>query len=138
MYNLQRFLDAQEYDYSIALKEIKAGMKMSHWMWYIFPQLKELGHSPTAKYYGIENLKEAKEYYKHPVLKERLLEITDSLLQISSNDPTEVMGYPDDLKLKSSMTLFYEVSKNKIFKDVLDKYYNGEMDVLTLDYIKST
>lgn len=133
MYNLQRFIDAQERIYPVALEEIKSGMKTSHWMWFIFPQIKGLGFSKTAQYYGIEDLQEAKEYYQHPILGTRLIEITSELLKLDANDPEFVMGYPDNLKLKSSMTLFYAASGDELFIQVLDKYYNGERDDLTLN-----
>lgn len=134
--SLERFVSAQEYDYEIALYEIRKGRKQSHWMWYIFPQIQGLGYSPTAQYYAIENRKEAVEYLKHPILGTRLIEISEALLSLKENDATRIMGYPDDLKLKSSMTLFYAISKNDIFKKVLDKYFEGEMDDKTLKILK--
>ena len=134
--SLERFVSAQEYDYEIALFEIRKGRKLSHWMWYIFPQIQGLGYSPTAQYYAIENRKEAVEYLKHPILGTRLIEISEALLSLKENDATRIMGYPDDLKLKSSMTLFYEISKNYIFKKVIDKYFEGEMDGKTLKILK--
>lgn len=125
---LERFVKAQEHSYRTALSEIKSGQKMSHWMWYIFPQLKALGYSPTAKYYGIVDRKEAEDYIAHPVLGWRLREISGELLKLESSDPGYVMGYPDDLKLKSSMTLFLEVSGDQVFQQVLDKFFQGEKD----------
>lgn len=136
MADLERFLKAQEYSYDTALKEIKNGKKVSHWMWYIFPQIEGLGTSSTAMYYAIKDKKEAEEYISHPVLWNRILEISSALLSTDSSDPYEVMGYPDNRKLKSSMTLFYEVSGNEIFKKVLDKFYNGEEDGFTLEMLK--
>ncbi|MGN0565247.1 MAG: DUF1810 domain-containing protein [Candidatus Limousia pullorum] len=133
MADLERFLKAQEYSYDTALKEIKNGKKVSYWMWYIFPQIEGLGTSSTAMYYAIKDKKEAEEYISNPVLWNRILEISSVLLSIDSSDPYEVMGYPDNRKLKSSMTLFYEVSGNEIFKKVLDKFYNGEEDGFTLE-----
>lgn len=135
MYNLNRFLAAQENVYPIALEEIKAGEKQSHWMWYIFPQHKALGHSHLAKYYGLENIDETKEYFEHPTLRHRLVEITQALLSLPDNDPTAIMGYPDDLKLRSSMTIFWEATHEPIFQQVLDKFFDGEEDKLTLQYI---
>ena len=132
---LERFLKAQEYDYEIALSEIKSGQKMSHWMWYIFPQLKELGYSPTAKYYGIVDRKEAEDYLTHPVLGARLREISGELLKLESCDAGYVMGYPDDLKLKSSMTLFLEVGGDQIFQQVLDKFFQGGKDQKTVQLL---
>lgn len=134
---LDRFIKAQELDYNIALSEMKSGRKRSHWMWYIFPQIKGLGFSSTAQYYAIQNKKEAEEYLAHPVLGKRLLEISEVLLQIESSDASRVMGYPDDMKLKSSMTLFYLVSGNDIFKQVLDKFFDGKIDKKTEDLLYS-
>lgn len=136
-YNLERFIKAQEFNYEIALNEIKNGKKVSHWIWYIFPQIDGLGHSSTAKYYAISCLDEAKAYLNNNILKFRLVEICEALLDLDNNDPIEVMGYIDAKKLKSSMTLFNEVSSNSIFKQVLDKYYYGKKDNKTLDIIKN-
>lgn len=129
---LKRFVKAQEHEFAQALREIKDGRKMSHWMWYIFPQLQGLGHSSTAQYYAIKDREEAEAYMKHPVLGSRLLEISGELLKLKSNDAREVLGWPDDLKLKSSMTLFEMVSAEPVFGQVLDKFYNGERDGKTL------
>ena len=131
-YDLSRFVTAQERSYDAALSEIINGRKRTHWMWYIFPQLDGLGRSSTAQYYAISNLQEAKEYYAHPVLGPRLVEITEALLTLDSDDATAVMGYPDDLKLHSSMTLFAVASGNPVFSKVLEKYYGGSQDRLTL------
>ena len=119
-------------DYEQALKEIKKGRKTSHWIWYIFPQIAGLGFSSTSKYYSIKDKNEAIEYLKNNTLKNRLIEICEALLSLESDDATYVMGYPDDLKLKSSMTLFSEVSDIDVFKKVLDKFYNGEKDEMTI------
>ena len=132
---LERFLKAQEQDYKIALEEIRSGQKMSHWMWYIFPQLKELGYSSTAKFYGIRDREEAEVYLAHPILGQRLREISGELLNLESCDAGYVMGYPDDLKLKSCMTLFLEVSGEAVFQQVLDQYFQGEKDKETLNYL---
>ena len=105
-YDLSRFHRAQPRDYDQALSEIRAGRKRSHWIWYIFPQIQGLGYSSTAQFYAIQDLSEAKAYLADPVLRERLLEISGALLGLESSDPSAVMGYPDDLKLRSSMTLF--------------------------------
>ena len=129
---LERFVKAQERSYQTARSEIQYGQKMSHWMWYIFPQLKELGYSSTAKYYGIVDRKEAEAYLAHPVLGNRLREISSELLKLESCDPGYVMGYPDDLKLKSCMTLFLEISGESMFQKVLDKFFDGEKDEATL------
>ncbi|MBQ8590918.1 MAG: DUF1810 domain-containing protein [Firmicutes bacterium] len=132
---LERFLEAQERSYKTALSEIRYGQKMSHWMWYIFPQLKGLGYSSTAKYYGIEGREEAEAYLAHPVLGQRLREISGELLKLESCDAGYVMGYPDDLKLKSSMTLFLEVGGETVFQQVLDKFFDGEKDRKTLELL---
>lgn len=135
-YNLERFLEKQERDYPVALSEIRAGRKQSHWIWYIFPQLKGLGSSTYAQFYGIEDADEARAYLAHPVLGARLREICGALmgLGLDQNDPAEVMGgYPDDMKLQSSMTLFASVSEEgSVFHDVLYKFFGGEMDKKTL------
>ena len=133
MADLSRFLNAQARDYETALREIRAGHKRSHWIWYIFPQIQGLGFSSTAQYYAIENLEEAKAYLADPVLRERLLEISNALLALDSCDPSEVMGYPDDLKLRSSMTLFSLAEPEcTVFRDVLDKFYDGQEDSRTI------
>ncbi|MDD7452093.1 MAG: DUF1810 domain-containing protein [Treponema sp.] len=134
-YNLERFKKAQERDYPAALTEIKNGHKETHWIWYIFPQLKELGYSSTAKYYGL-TVDEAKAYIADDVLKSRLIEISEVLLNLNNNNATEVMGYPDDLKLKSSMTLFGEVAPEiDVFGKVLEKFFGGVKDERTLELI---
>ena len=133
--DLERFLKAQEKDYEHALNEIKNGRKTGHWIWYIFPQIAGLGFSSTSKYYSIKDKNEAIEYLKNKTLKNRLIEICEALLFLESDDATYVMGYPDDLKLKSSMTLFDEVSDIDVFKKVLDKFYNGEKDEMTISLL---
>ena len=135
-YDLQRFHKAQIFDYPVALGEIKNGRKESHWMWYIFPQLKELGYSSTAKYYGLTK-DEAKAYLKDEILKSRLIEISQVLLELKSNDATEIFGYPDDLKLKSSMTLFSEIAPEiEVFDKVLEKFFSGKKDNKTLELLE--
>lgn len=132
-YNLQRFIDAQQNDYTTALAEIKNGRKRSHWMWYIFPQIQGLGLSSISKHYAIRNISEAQTYLLHPVLGKRLVEISSELLKLQSNNATEIFGSPDDMKLKSSMTLFSQVAgAYPIFQKVLDRFFNGEKDPLTL------
>ena len=132
---LERFVKAQENSYETALKEIQCGRKRSHWMWYIFPQMKGLGYSSTAQYYAIQSRKEAEAYLKHPILSKRLIEISETLLECESSSASKIFGYPDDMKLKSSMTLFALVSDNKIFKDVLNKFFAGEMDRKTIQLL---
>ena len=135
MDGLERFVQAQADSYARALRDIKSGRKTSHWMWYIFPQLSGLGHSQTARYYAIRERAEAEAYLAHPVLGKRLLEISSELLKLESSDATAVMGWPDDLKLKSSMTLFSLVSREPVFRQVLEKYFRGEEDVYTVQAI---
>ena len=136
-YNLERFIKIQKEDYAMALKEIKNGRKRNHWMWYIFPQLKGLGTSAMAQYYGLENLEEAKEYYNNNYLRKNLLEITKALLSLDNTNIESILGYPDNLKLLSCMTLFEIVDKNeKTFSQILDKYYNGKRDTNTIHLIK--
>ena len=139
MSELDRFIRAQEYNYSDALKEIKNGQKISHWIWYVFPQIKGLGKSDTAKWYAIKDLQEAKDYLNNEILSNRLEQICKALLDLDCNDAYKIFGSPDDMKLKSSMTLFeIAAPENKIFKRVLDKYFNGERDQKTIEIISST
>lgn len=137
-FDLERFIKAQERDYETALEEIRRGRKRSHWIWYIFPQITGLGFSSMSQYYGIASIKEAKAYMENACLRDRLLEISEALLALESNDPGNVMGYPDDLKLCSSMTLFAEAApEEKIFQAVLDKYFDGRKDQRTLQILES-
>jgi uncharacterized protein (DUF1810 family) len=136
-FNLDRFKKAQVSDYATALSEIKNGRKESHWMWYIFPQLKGLGFSSMADFYGIDGLAEAKAYIADDLLRGRLVEISDTLLGVASSDAREVMGYPDDLKLKSCMTLFMEAAPEiDVFGKVLEKFFGGEKDLKTVKMMK--
>lgn len=134
--NLERFIEAQEYNYQDALKEIKSGRKCSCWMWYVFPQLAGLGRSSTAKYYGITDLQEAQDYINDPLLRARLVEISEALLALDTNDAYRVFGCPDNMKLKSSMTLFAIAAPElKVFQKVLDKYFGGERDKRTIELL---
>lgn len=136
---LKRFTEAQEKSYQTALSEIQAGRKRSHWMWYIFPQLKGLGFSETSRYYGISGLDEATKYLTHPILGQRLKEICNVLLTLQSNNATIVFGDPDDMKLKSSMTLFSQVPcADRVFQAVLMKFFGGQKDDNTLRLLKTT
>ena len=136
-YDLARFVKVHEFNYTKALSEIQNGRKRTHWMWYIFPQLKELGRSSTAKYYGIENIEEATEYLNHPVLGARLNEISEALLSNEKSNPYEVMGDIDGLKLCSSMTLFAEViGYDSVFGRVIEKYYDGKKDENTVRLLR--
>ena len=138
-YNLERFKEAQRQDYVTALSEIRNGRKESHWIWYIFPQLKELGYSSTAKYYGIEDRGEAEAYIKDDLLRERLIEISEALMFLESNNPSDVMGYPDNLKLRSCMTLFNIVAPEiDVFGMVLDKFYSGRKDDRTVELLSKS
>lgn len=137
-YNLDRFKSAQDGGiYEEALKEARNGEKRNHWMWFIFPQMKGLGTSRSAELYGIENPGEAKAYLEDPVLGARLREICAALLEQPQSDPEIIFGFPDYLKLRSSMTLFDLVSPKDVFADILDKFYHGESDQSTLSIINS-
>ena len=130
---LDRFINAQERTYEVALAEIKNGQKKTHWMWYIFPQLRGLGFSQMAYTYGIVDLNEAKEYLAHPILSERLIKITKALLDLNENDPEVILGDVDALKLKSSMTLFSLASEEgSVFYKTLEKFFEGSLDRETL------
>ena len=136
MGSIQRFVNAHTTSYSTALKEIKSGHKQSHWIWYIFPQLKGLGFSYMSDFYGIENLNEAQEYMKHPILAKHMIEICNALLLLDNDDSDDVMGYPDNLKLCSSMTLFKHANPDiEIFQKVLDKFFSGIEDEKTLEML---
>ncbi len=135
--NISRFIKAQAGVYETALAEMKNGRKKSHWIWYIFPQLADLGYSETAKYYGIKDMAEAKAYLANETLRQRLVEISNALLSLPTNDALGVMGSPDHLKLRSSMTLFALADPEcEVFRKVLDKYYEGRMDDKTVALLK--
>lgn len=132
-YDLNRFVDAQRFDYPLALSEIRNGRKQGHWMWYIFPQLKGLGYSKFSKYYAISCLDEAKAYLEHPILGANLIEICEVLLSLENPDAYMVFNSPDDMKLKSSMTLFALAdAKQQVFQQVLDCYFKGAQDLKTV------
>ena len=136
--SLDRFLEAQERMYEIALKEIRNGEKESHWMWYIFPQLRGLGRSQMAYAYGINGLEEAKAYLDHPILSARLIEISEALLKHKDEDIEDILSDIDAMKLRSSMTLFAIISDNdSVFHQVLDCFYNGRLDQVTLKVINN-
>ena len=134
-YNLTRFLKEQDRYYEQALQEIQDGMKRSHWIWFIFPQLAILGHSWNAKYYGISGYDEAEAYLNHPILGERLRRITKALLAHREMDASDILGDLDALKVRSCMTLFDAVSPDDIFEKVLKVFYNGTYDKKPLDYM---
>jgi uncharacterized protein (DUF1810 family) len=134
---LNRFLSAQQPIYPQVLKELNNGKKTTHWMWFIFPQIEGLGSSSTAKFYSIKSIEEAKEYLAHPVLGKRLLECSETILQIEGKTADEIFGYPDDMKLRSSMTLFNFITpKQKVFADVLKKYFGGDPDEQTISILQ--
>lgn len=135
-FDLNRFIAAQENSYESALAELSAGQKRTHWMWYIFPQIAGLGRSATAQRYAISGLEEARAYLAHQVLGERLRECCDQLLALDEASAHDIFGSPDDMKLRSSMTLFSAVDgQPSIFFQVLQKYYQGQMDTATLEII---
>ena len=130
---LNSFMAAQEEDFEPALAEIRRGRKRSHWMWYVFPQFAGLGHSPTARYYAIKSLEEARAYLAHPVLGRRLVECAEAVLAVEGRSAMDIFGSPDDMKLRSSATLFAAASPpGSVFERVLAKYYSGEPDDQTL------
>ena len=136
MSNLERFLYVQNRTHDEVVEEIRSGKKVSHWMWYTFPQIQGLGESDFAVFYAIDDIDEAKRYLKHEVLGPRLKKLAKELLILKTNDPIEIFGKLDSLKLRSSMTLFDCVESNGIFKEVLDKYYQGEKDELTIKILE--
>jgi len=136
-FDLGRFTSAQEGIYDSVLSELREGNKRTHWMWFIFPQIDGLAHSSTSKYYAIKSIEEARQYLNHPVLGKRLLECAEIVLGVEGRSVSDIFGYPDDLKLKSSMTLFgYVANPGSVFVRILDKYFQGEQDVRTLDLLE--
>ena len=136
-FDLARFLNAQASDYPQVLSELRAGQKRSHWIWFIFPQMKGLGSSSHAQFYGISSLQEATAYWQHPVLGPRLEECTILVNQVEKQTIERILGYPDDLKFRSSMTLFSRaVPEATIFTQALDKYFAGRPDPLTLELLR--
>ena len=132
-FNLQRFVDAQAPVYADVLDELRAGKKTTHWMWFIFPQLKELGRSPVAKHYGITSLAEALAYLEHPLLGQRLLECTELMLAARGKSALEILGRPDDLKFCSCMTLFMAARPDlPVWQAALDQYFGGKADAATV------
>ncbi len=135
-FDLQRFISAQEGVYDRALAELRGGQKRSHWMWFIFPQIDGLGFSSTTRFYSIKSLEEARQYLAHPVLGARLVESTEAVLAVQGRSAGEIFGSPDDMKMQSSMTLFELVSEpGSVFGRVLDKYYQGKRDSMTLQIV---
>jgi uncharacterized protein (DUF1810 family) len=132
---LKRFITAQEESYPTALAEIRRGRKQSHWMWFIYPQLRGLGRSSTAVYYAIQDLSEARAYLEDSTLGPRLIEISQALLDLDTDDAYAVFGSPDHMKLKSSMTLFAIAQGGGVFEAVLQKYFDGEQDHRTIELL---
>lgn len=133
-YNLVRFVRAQESVFDDVLSELHSGRKDGHWMWFIFPQIKGLGHSHTAIEFAISSREEAEAYLQHPILGPRLRQCTQLVLDVKGRAIKDIFGYPDDLKFRSCMTLFAHVAQdNQIFKDALNKYFEGKPDRLTLE-----
>lgn len=133
---IERFVQAQKDCYNRALEEIKAGVKRTHWMWFIFPQISGLGHSMTSIFFSIKDINEAKEYLAHPVLGPRLHEICKALLELDSYDAHSIFGSPNDIKLRSSMTLFDVVEPYSVFANVLAKFFQGKRDNRTLKILE--
>ena len=135
-HSVERYIEPQDFLYATALAEIKSGKKSSHWMWFIFPQLRGLARSSMARIYGIEDLDEAWAYLTHPILSTRLIEISEALLESETNDPIAILGDIDAKKLRSSMTLFALISEDgSVFHRVLDRFFNGQMDDCTLELL---
>jgi len=136
-FNLNRFIEAQSSSYEVAMLELSLGKKTGHWMWYIFPQIDGLGSTDMTKLYSIKSLKEASAYLGHPILGQRLIESCEILLNLDAPSISNVMGFPDDLKLRSSMTLFEYISKpDSIFKKVLTQYFDDNFDDASLEILK--
>ena len=130
---LERFVEAQAPVYDQALKELRAGHKQSHWMWFVFPQIARLGHSVMAQTYAIQSLEEARTYLVHPVLGARLRECSQAVMDVQGKSAHDIFGSPDDLKFRSCLTLFAQVTPDEtLFRDLLEKYFGGEADPLTL------
>lgn len=136
MWDLERFVLAQQVNCEDALREMRCGRKQTHWMWYIFPQLRGLGRSAMSMRYGLDGLEEARAYLAHPVLGPRLLECCEAVLKADSNDPWEVFGSPDNLKFCSCLTLFALAAPSvPIFEQLLDKFYGGQKDLRTIQVL---
>ncbi len=133
LFNLERFVVAQKNVYPTVIEELKSGVKISHWMWFIFPQVEGLGRTEIAKKYAIKSLDEAKAYVAHPLLGKRLQECIELVLDIDGKSANAIFGYPDDLKFKSSMTLFLVAAPHiDLFQRAINKYYDGHQDRLTI------
>jgi uncharacterized protein (DUF1810 family) len=137
-FDLQRFVDAQKGVFDRVLRELRSGRKRTHWMWFIFPQIQGLGHSATTWIYSIKSAEEARHYLNHPTLGPRLRECAEALLELNTGSASDVLGYPDNLKLRSSMTLFAQVAEvtDTVFRRVLEQYFDGEPDPRTLEILR--
>lgn len=134
--NLKRFIEAQENNYQDAVMEVRSGKKKTHWMWYIFPQISGLGSSEISKFYAIKDLQEAQLFLQHPILGQRLIDISKVLSEIKDKSAHEIFGSPDDLKLKSCMTLFSSLKNaHPIFQRIIDQFFDGNKDDKTLQII---
>jgi uncharacterized protein (DUF1810 family) len=137
-FGLERFVTAQERVYADVLDELRSGRKRTHWMWFIFPQIEGLGHSAMSERYAIRSLDEARAYLAHPVLGGRLLACSETLMAVAGRPASGIFGYPDDMKLQSSMTLFAKaLGPGSVFERVLEKHFKGEMDRATLDWLET-
>jgi len=135
-HNLQRFVDAQEASFTSALAELKQGRKRGHWIWFVFPQLKGLGHSANSEFYGISGLAETATYLKHPVLGPRLIECVQAVNSVERRSATEIFGEVDAMKFRSSLTLFAKAASSEpVFTQALQKYFNGEFDPVTMSVL---
>jgi uncharacterized protein (DUF1810 family) len=134
-YDLRRFVDAQRSVYGEVCAELAAGCKRSHWMWFVFPQLKGLGRSATAQHYGIASQAEAQAYWAHPLLGPRLKECTELVLAVDGRSAQQIFGPPDDLKFRSCMTLFARATGEPVFTRALQKYFDGEADPRTIELL---
>ena len=133
---LERFLNPQNFMYELALTEIRNGRKEEHWIWFIFPQLRGIGKSRMSYHYGIKDIEEAKAYYAHPILGNRLLEATQLLLH-QDKDLEEIFGHLDAMKVRSCMTLFYHATGDEVFMKVIEKFFGGVEDGVTVELLKS-
>ena len=137
IYDLQRFVEAQEHAYDSVLNELRVGQKRGHWMWYIFPQIRGLGKTAMSQKYAIASQEEAEAYLEHPILGSRLRECAQLVMNVGGRSAEKIFRYPDNLKFRSCMTLFdHSATDDDIFRDALNKYFDGKPDQLTLDILK--
>ncbi len=135
-YDLERFVNAQETTFEQVCAELRAGRKKTHWMWFMFPQLKGLGHSEMARKFAVSSRQEAEAYLEHAILGPRLRKCTQLVIEVEGRSVEQIFGYPDDLKFRSSMTLFANATaENQVFNDALQKYFDGEPDSLTVELL---